>query len=145
MGINVTQKAILGIELTHDECYHQKSPAIYDKQPRYDSKTGVQTHTENVLVKEEQHCFQFGDIIEEDEYFSYFIENVADANGLEYACDDENDTGYIGYDLGLNSGSYKFDLLDGSLSLDWVNEKAKELQLFFPNREIGLHFVGYVG
>jgi hypothetical protein len=145
MGIKVKQKAILGIKLTHDECYHQKSPAVYDEQPRYDPKTGIQTHTENVLVKAEQNYFQFGDIVEEDEYFEYFIESVAEANDLQYSCDDENDVGYIGYNLELNTGSYNFDLLEGSLPLDWIEDNIRELKSVFPDREIQLHFVGYVG
>lgn len=145
MGINVTQKMIIGIALDSDECHYQKSPAVYDEQPRYDTKTGVQTHTERVLVKEEETYFKFRDVVEENEGFHYFIEVVGTKYNLDVAVDEESEIGYIGYNCGLNNGSYSFDLLEGSLSIDDINDNVTALKEIFLDEEIGIHFVGYVG
>ena len=55
MGIDYYQHVIVGIKFNRDSFRREISPAIWEMQKRYDTKTGKVSHVERVLVKDAQY------------------------------------------------------------------------------------------
>ena len=145
MGVNYTQRCILGFLIEADDIEETLEPAIYDEQPRYDTKTGKQTHTERVLVKERVKIFKWADL--ENEYLYDLGENIADKYDISFVVDQHCEFLYIGLDVADSYEYGRVDLLEDTVSLESLQGGVEELQEKFPNckDEISLHFVSNVG
>ena len=145
MGINYSQSCILGWEFTREQVEKEISPAEYSEQPRFDTKTGTETHKEKVLVKERDYIFECAGI--QNEELWYLAEQVAERHGLRSVCDDESF--YIGISLGDREDFGRADLLEGDVQLDRLAvhlNRLKDMQ-----EDIGtpdspaIHFIASVG
>lgn len=68
MSVSYTQKALVGIRLSIEDIKSILSEARYRYEPRFDTKTGQQTHETRVLVQEAKHLYTFKDLSSEDVY-----------------------------------------------------------------------------
>ena len=153
MGVDYYQKAIVGVKLSVKDLKKVVSPAIYEDQPRYDTKTGKVKGHERVLVKQEQSVYAIGPYEFKDQYSIQFNKHE-----LYVDLRDEGNTSdeviYIGLtapidmdkDMGVDG-----EFLDGSISLsglsdaiDEVREKFRELELYDLMKDVELHFYTYV-
>jgi hypothetical protein len=153
MGVNYEQIAVLGIEVKAKDCKVITSPAVYEKQNRYNSKTGKVSHQETVLVKEEEYKYSFGGFEFEDFWDlgndADFRDMFIDPNlEMVYVCDDYSDGRYlIGYKIGDDADCGRATLLDGEISVAELVEKQLKLEeIFSSNKDrIKLHFTTQVG
>jgi hypothetical protein len=145
MGVNYTQHCMLGFYLDADDITVIRQPAIYDEQPRYDTRTGKQTHTEKVLVKQEEAVYQFEDL--EDEYLEELGEQIADKYGVGCRVDQEYEFLCVGIDVAESADYGRVDLLNDDIDIKSLLQEAEELKEKFPQYkdQIGLHFFSYVG
>ena len=142
MGTNYYQHAIVGIEVSRKEITVIESPAVYEKQNRYDSRTGLPVRTENVLVKDEVSYLMFMGTRYEEMYDIEYDKKYTD---LTFEYSEENDSFYLGIDFGETIDLGRVSLLDGEVSLDELSQKAKYVQEFFPDLEVKLYFCASVG
>lgn len=116
MGLDIYQKAIVGVKLSVKDLKKVISPAIYHEQARYDTKTGEVKGYERVLVKQEQSVYAVGPYEFKDQHSIQFKKNNKDelrvsANeyfvyiGLDAPVDIDRDAGISG------------TILKGSISL----------------------------
>jgi len=143
MGVNYTQHCMLGFYLDADDITVIRQPAVYDEQPRYDTRTGKQTHTEKVLVKQEEAVYQFEDL--EDEWLEELGEQIADKYGVCCIVDQDHEFVCVGIDVAESADYGRVDLLNDDVSLETLMLWADDLKEQFPKYEIGLHFFSYVG
>lgn len=109
MGLDIHQHAIVGVKLSIKDIKKVISPAIYEDQPRYDTKTGELKRHERVLVKEEKSVYVVGPY----EFEKPWSINFNDLD-VEYLEDDI----YIGLKaLGEDERDTNTEFLSGSISL----------------------------
>lgn len=146
MGVNYTQHCILGYGGDLEDYKVVIEDKQYEKQPRYDTKTGEISHYENVLVKnEESHYKLFGC---ENEYGYELLEDLSRKYKLNVGFDFYNAADFaIGYHLGDGKDCGRVDLIEGVVDVDWVVEKRKELAdiLNCSVEDIKIHFLSNVG
>jgi hypothetical protein len=143
MGINYTQYAIVGVKFDTNSLLVIDSPAVYEEQKRYDTRTGKVIKTEKVLVKEEESHYEFNykkydDLWEIESEYSKEKETrvIIIEDGL-----------YIGYPIGektfVNYG--RADLLNESVSYSDLVDIFEKAKIRFSTMEVSLHFVASVG
>lgn len=147
MGLDIYQKAIVGVKLSVKDLKKVISPAIYHEQARYDTKTGEVKGYERVLVKQEQSVYAVGPYEFKDQHSIQFKKNNKYELGVSYKSDDFV---YIGLTAPIDmDGDTGVDgeFLDGSISLsglsnaiDQVREKFRELELYDLMEDVELHF-----
>jgi hypothetical protein len=139
MGINYRQSCILGICLERNDIKRVISPEKYRDEPRFDPRTGKQTHTERVFEKYEECVYEIMGVEYED-FYSIEIED------LDVSFSDEEEV-YIGKRLGNTLDCGRVDLLNESHSFTEIQDMAKEVseKLRVPLEELELHFVTSVG
>ncbi len=139
MGVNYRQSCILGIRLEIDDIKKVVSPAKHRDEPRFDPRTGKQTHTERIIEKDEECVYEIMGVEYED-FYSIEIEDL----DVSFSDDDEV---YIGKQLGDTLDCGRVDLLTGSHSFTEIQDMAKEVsdKLQVPLEEIGIHFITSVG
>ena len=144
MSVNYDQYCIVGVCLDASDCKKITSEAIYEHQPRYNPKTGKETHKEKVLVKQEEYVYrEFGCEDEEFDRLMVKIANKYDLNYLvEYGNNEEH--GYIGKCPVENSGDYNVSLIDDSATIQYINEIYVEVKDKL-NCEPELHMFSQVG
>ena len=141
MGINYTQYAIIGVEFDIDSLLVIDSPAVYEEQKRYDTKTGKVIKTEKVLVKEEESHYEFDG---EKYYDIWEIESkYSKEKGLK-AMVIEN-TLYIGYPVGEKTDYGRADLLNERVCYSDLVDIFEKAKIRFSNMGVSLHFVVSVG
>lgn len=142
MGINYYQHCIIGIKVSVDDLLVVTSPAVYEEQNRYDSKTGKVIGTERVLVKEEEsHYVWDGKIYEEYDDLCQ-IEFDESIGTDTYFIDDHI---YFGYSIGSNKDYGKADLIDDELTLEFIQEQFDLVGKRFPDYPVKMYFVSYAG
>lgn len=142
MGTNYYQHAIVGIEVSRKEITVIESPAVYEKQNRYDSKTGIPVRTENVLVKDEVSYLMFMGTRYEEMYDIGYDKKYTD---LTFEYSEENDSFYLGVDFGETIDLGRVSLLDGEVSISELQDSAELVRKYFPDLEIKLYFFSSVG
>jgi hypothetical protein len=147
MGVNFIQYCILGWEFTRDDIEQEISPAEYQLQDRFDTKTGKVTHQENVLVKAREYKLAAAGVEADDIYD--LAEGIADKYGLECGIDSDYDRFWIGFKMGETEDYGRVDLINGSVCLDdfaMSLNTLRELQAdIAPDQAIELHFGSHVG
>jgi hypothetical protein len=145
MGVNYTQNCILGFCIDADEVKEILAPAEYDEQPRYNPRTGEQTHTERVLVRQEQIVYKWGGL--ENEFFYELAEDISNKYDLDFVYDDSTATLFLGEMIGERTDCGRVDLLEDSISLATLQQLADDLKKRLPEYQdkIELHFVCHVG
>lgn len=116
MGLDIHQHAIVGIKLSSEDIKKVISPAIYEDQPRYDTKTGELKRYERVLVKEEKSVFAIGPYEFRDQWSINFKKDNKQVLGVRLL---EGNI-YIGLDLPISKAVDVYamgDYLNGSISL----------------------------
>lgn len=146
MGVNYSQTCILGWVFDSDDVEREVSPAKYEQQARYDTKTGEVSHYDNVLVKARDYALELAG--EKADCIWELSEAVAKKFGLQCATDE--DTFYIGIKLGEQTDYGRADLLDDTVCLDDLAlsiNRLRELQgdIAGDDTEIALHFIASVG
>ena len=141
MGINYTQYAMIGIEIDVDSLLVIDSPAVYEEQKRYDTRTGKVIKTEKVLVKEEESHYEFNG---EKYYDLWEIESkYSKEKGLKAMVIEH--TLYIGYPLGEKTDYGRADLLNKSISYSDLVDVFEKAKTRFSNMEVSLHLIASVG
>lgn len=141
MGTNYGQTCMVGVRFERNALKKIISPAEYRDEPRYDTWTGKQTGTERILVKREYFVYEvFG--VEYDHLYGVEIKGLYCNDGYG-----EGDGVFIGIKIGDEYDCGRVDLLQGSVSLKEISEKAKIVseKLNVPIEDIGVHFITYVG
>lgn len=162
VGLDIYQKAIVGVKLSVKDLKKVISPAIYHEQARYDTKTGEVKGYERVLVKKEQSVYAVGPYEFKDQHSIQFKKN--NKHELYVGHREESDTSnhlyshfnkttesvYIGLTAPIDisgDGGIDGELLDGSISLfklenaiDKVKGKFEELNLHELIDKVELHF-----
>ena len=142
-GDNYEQYCILGIEIDLDEIKIIINPEKTEEQPVYDVNTGKVTHHKKVIVQREHSIYSFLDVADEDPgELGYAIEAAFPYN---CSCCYDSNTLFVGYNVAHKNYFGRVCLLDDSVPISWIIEKRNELELKFPNHEVGLHFVTSVG
>lgn len=142
MGTNYEQQCIVGFMLGDDEAKHILSPAVYEEQARYNTRTGKQTHTEKVLVKEEDYVYRFGDC---EGYDLYDLGNtIANKHNVDFFHDDDGYL-FIGKFVGETNDYGRVDLLEDTVSFSLLQSLREDVQDIFKDQCIELHFVTSVG
>jgi len=147
MGVNYTQSCIIGIELDYDQVKEVISPAKYEEQNRYNSRTGEVVRTESVLVKHEESVFKgFG---VENECFYEFAEELAAKYELDAAViyADYETRGYLGKRLGDSRDFGRIGFLDGNVSVTEIIKVRTEIaqKLDIKTEDVKIHFTSDVG
>jgi len=147
MGVDYNQKCILGWEFTTEQLEKEISPAEYTQQPRFDTQSGLETHKENVLVKERDYFLELAGF--KDECLYELAGAVSDHFGLAMAVDQDDESIFTGISLGDEWDCGRVDLLIGDVQLDLIAkyiDRLKEVQedLGTPDSP-ALHFVANVG
>lgn len=136
MGLDIYQKAIVGVKLSVKDLKKVISPAIYHEQARYDTKTGEVKKYERVLVKQEQSVYAIGPYEFEDQWSIRFKKNNKDE--LRVSADEY--FVYIGLDATVDidrDAGISGTILKGSISLSGLSKIIGEVQGKFI--ELNLH------
>lgn len=146
MGLDIYQNAIAGVKLSLEDIKKVISPAIYENQPRYDTKTGELKRHERVLVKEEKSVYKVG---------PYEFKNLWDIqffkkDNYKLYVNTKDDFIYIGLEvpIGLDENAgIDGEILNGSISLMKlesvmveVKNKLFDLGLRDLESKVELHF-----
>lgn len=147
MGVIYKQYAILGIKINKEDIKRVVSEAIYEERPRYDTRTGEKTHLEKVLVREEEEVYEFMGVSSPCFYELYEELCKAFREDLDVELTggyNDEECIYIGKKLGVNTGGYSLDGLEGELSLDdLVDLDSKVYKIL--SQESKLYFWTYCG
>jgi hypothetical protein len=141
MGTYYTQHAIYGVEINSEEFKRTASPAEYREEPRFDTKTGLQTHVERILVKREVVEYQYGDISSDCEYD--FIEKLI--NEYSGALDTiwvHGGNLFVGRRIGEKGNGWCVNLIDTSVKLNEIEKIHLELIKLFKSQDLALHLIG---
>ena len=143
MGTNYGQTCMVGVRFERDDLKKIISPAEYRDEPRYDTRTGKQIRTERILVKREDFVYEVLGV----EYDDLSEVEIDGLDCRENSDPDERDGFFIGIEIGDDYDCGRVDLLQGSVSLKEISEKAKTVseKLNVPIEDIGVHFITYVG
>ena len=121
MGTNYGQNCMVGIRLERDDLKKVISPEEYRDEPRYDTRTGKQIKTERIIVKNEVFVYEvFGK--EYDDLYEVEIDGLVCRSNFD---PDKRYGFFIGLDIGEDLDCGRVELLQGSLSLAEIAEKAK--------------------
>lgn len=146
MGVYFKQHAILGFEIKHKDSKVIISDAVYEEQARYDTKTGKQTHTEKVLVKEAEYKYVYRDL--EEECF-YYLANKLEDKYKEYSfisVIDIDDSILVGFNLNEKQLDYgRACLLETEIDFDDLLDRTYALMNIFPDEKISLIFRSTAG
>lgn len=144
MGVNFNCYVFYGLSLEAEDFKELISPAVYEDQPRYDTRTGQVVKTERVLVKEEQAVYKMAGL--EDVKFYSLVGRIARKFDLDIV---ENMDGvyFVGYNVFETEGYEQNDLADGTCDLDTLKKYHADMLEKFPDLEeyIGLHAIPVVG
>ena len=140
MGVDYHQYCIIGIKILVEDLKVVTSPEVYEEQNRYDSKTGKVKGTERVLVKDEEYHYEWaGKIYEEyDDLCQIEFEDSAEA----YILDDYL---YCGYMIDVNEDHGRVNLMEGELTLEFIQEKFDLISKKFPDYPVKMCFMSSVG
>lgn len=156
MGVNYTQYAMVGVIITPEE--KVISEAVYRTEPRFDTKTGKQTHEEKVLVKEETVEFEYK--VGSQRFISNYLEYPQELYDKIEQYNKDNDTFIIINDIYDENGSIcigfnachpadygRVDLLEGELSLkDFMYHASYLAEAFdIDTEDVKLHFFSCIG
>lgn len=140
MGVNYRQYCVIGIKIPIEDIKVVTSPAVYEEQNRYDSKTGKVKGTERVLVKHEQSHYKWdGKVYEEYDDLRYI---KYDGSIKTYDTDKHI---YFGYFIDANEDCGKADLIDDKLTLEFIQEQFDLVGKRFPGYPVKMYFVSYAG
>lgn len=156
MGVNFYQHCVFGIAVDPTEIVLGEE--IYKEEPRYDTKTGKQTHTEKILVKtkETKYEIKIGDkVIETDEpvyspEIHEYIKQLNESAKYHYllkCIEDQHNIYYIGFSLGEVVNYGRADLLDDTIGYSLLQNYADQLvrMLGINHDDISLHFFAESG
>lgn len=143
MGTNYSQYCMVGVRFDKDDLKKIISPIEYRDEPRYDTRTGKQIRTERILVKEEDFVYEVLGV----EYDDLSEVEIDGLDCRENSDPDEIGDFFIGLDIGDNYDCGRVELLQGSVSLGEISEKAKIVseKLNVPIEDVGVHFITSVG
>lgn len=147
MGTNFEQKCIIGFILSEKELTVIDQEEQFELQPRYDTRTGKETHKEKVIIKDEESHLKFAHIVADDLYD--LVELIKTEFGFEAGVfESDFESGifnmWVGHELGNTENYGRVDLLTGSLNIDELCDLKRNLEerFVFP---IALHFLIEVG
>ena len=139
MITNYNQICIIGTKFTLDEITIVDSPAVFEKQNRYDTRTGAITKIENVMISDEKFHYEFLGKSYDD---IYDIEN--DYEDLVLHLDYDDNCAALGYEIeATDYGSA--ELIDVSLELEEITNIFAKMQIRFSNTKIEMHFLTRIG
>lgn len=140
MGVDYHQYCMIGIKIPVEDLKVVTSPAVYEDQNRYDSKTGKVKGTERVLVKDEEYHYEWDGKVYEEPY---------DLGEIEY--DDPVETYhlddylYFGYMIDEDEDYGRVNLLEGELTLELIQERFDLISKKFPDYPVKMYFMSRVG
>ena len=142
MGVNYTQRRMLGISVYLDDLKTIDSEAVYELQSRYNPKTGKKISEEKVLVKNEVFHYEFMGVRAED---MYDLCQDLEAK-LDLRADQDDDAGllYIGIPFGQLKDYGRVDLLEGEVEIGWLLAEADRLKDIL-GQEVSILFYSSVG
>lgn len=145
MGVNYDCNVVCGIRLDREELKVILSPAVYEDQPRYDTRTGKVIKTEKVLVKQEKHIYKFGEF--EDEDFYDLTNNIAVSKGLDMFYGQDHEYTVVGQELFEQKDCGKLSAPEGECSEGEISDIFKEIREAFPGNEelVLIHAVCNIG
>lgn len=151
MGIDYTQCCIYGLAIRKEDVKTVISPAKYEKQNRYNPKTGKVTHTENTLVKEAEESYSIFGVNEESFHELGWALAKAFPELAVYVPYDE-DVIYLGYNVADSEGGGRVTLLRGFICLEELSDLHKQLvcdlkehETEFGHHDLELRFFSIVG
>lgn len=150
MGVDYSQLCMVGFRVSDEELLQTREDPVYEMQPRYNTKTGEKTHEEKVLVKEAEEVYSFFGYEEcnINELCEILYKPLKDV-GLDVKRDGGGYYDVTGLVIGISIGDYedfgRIDMLEGSISLEKIQEIADKIKKVFPNQEISIEFLSYVG
>lgn len=140
MGVNYRQYCVIGIKISIEDIKVVTSPAVYEEQNRYDSKTGKVKGTVRVLVKHEQSHYKWdGKVYEEYDDLRYI---KYDGSIKTYGTDKHI---YFGYFIDANEDCGNVDLIEDELTLEFIQEQFDLVSKRFPDYPVKMYFVSYAG
>jgi hypothetical protein len=129
MGTSYTQKAIVGVRLPVEDIKSILSEAQYRYEPRFDTKTGKQTHETRVLVKEAKSVYTFKDLSSEDIY--ELAEQIESKYKLTTLISDE--VLYVGLTVGGRIDYGNVRLIQKEVSFTELSEMFEYVRKIIPN------------
>lgn len=149
MGTSYRQYCLIGFFVPKDELEVEISPEIIDKQPRYDTRTGEITHYQTVIVKHAKNKYVFDEETDESiEDLAYLLQKKY--KGLHFIthydyCSGDCEGLYVGYNLLNKNNNSNIELLNGVLSLEFLEEMKQKIQKIFPDRGIYVYLIPEIG
>ncbi len=143
MGTNYYQQCIIGVHFTEEELKKITSPAVFEKQPRYNTRTGKIDHYETILVKNEEYHYSFmGNDFYDLEDIELFI------NGLDVLVTSKNENThlYIGQYIYGHVDYGRVELIETEISADSFIKTVESVSnlLKVDKDKVKMYFVGYV-
>lgn len=129
MSVSYTQKALVGIRLPIEAIKSILSEAEYRYEPRFDTKTGKQTHEVRVLVKEAKSVYKFKDLSSEDVYD--LAEQIESKYKLTALISDE--VLYVGLTVGGKIDYGNVRLIQKEVSFTELSEMFAYVGKIIPN------------
>lgn len=134
MGCDYYCDCVIGVKLSVKEIEKVISEAVYEDQKRYDTKTGLVSHVERVLVKQREVKYRFGNL-EFDDVWDMESYKDAESTQFKFLYDNHKNEIYFGY-LFKKTGRFDFTYADVSVSvedlvtiLEKTGNKVKEIGL----------------
>lgn len=139
MSINYNQSCLVGVKLYYKDLTVIDSPAEYQLQDRYDTRTGKITWQESILVKSEEWHIEFNGKAYDD------YNEIANDYGLDYIEDYQDGCVYIGAEINVSQPNFgRADLLKGQLCLDAIQKLFKRVEKVL-NMPAKMYFIPRVG
>lgn len=139
MGISYDNYLVYGICLNKSECEVIISPAKYEMQNRYDTKTGKIIKQEKVCIKREENKYVFNSWENED--FTELANDIANANNLKWFYN-YDDSCFIGLKAIESDDKGGARMIDGSISISELTELHNKMLDLFPFDEDKLKLYG---
>jgi len=117
--VDALRYCIIGIKIPVEDLKVVTSPAVYEEQNRYDSKTGK--------VYEEP--YDLGEIEYDDPVETYHLDDYL----------------YFGYMIDADEDYGRVNLLEGELTLEFIQERFDLISKKFPDYPVKMYFMSLVG
>lgn len=144
MGLDVRQYGFIGFEIEISDLEFIIEPEQTIDRAVYDKRTGNIVRYQKEVIKEEISGYRLYHFVGDD--IEALLNEIRHECKVEYETSEDGLRVAIGIPLSnlVDSNIDRFRLLNGFTAMDKVYKAEKTMKQKFPDREIGLVFVGHV-